>query len=196
MKYLVYLVILAVVGVGAWLVRGQMTKGPAVDDHGNAVIPDQAPPPSAYASKIAAEFASSAGATFHYDTLEKLPDATQAHLGDQQIVERFKPLLDGGWAFKGARDGMLPGMGNSVMVAFEKDGTRLTAFGQKYHASPDLSAHRAKALTLSPSGSLANGEIRMFWNGGGTVMFLASDQKSAVESAASAMGWPAASGTW
>jgi hypothetical protein len=196
MKYIVYLIILAVVGVGAWLVRGQMAKGPVTDAQGNIQMDDQAPGPSSYAAQFASQFDTLATSAFKYATLEALPDATQAHLGDQQIADRFKPLLDAGWGFKGARDGALPGMGNSVLVSLEKAGARLAVFGQKYHASPDLSAHRNKTLTIAPPKSLASGEIRMFWNGGGVVMFIAGADKAVVESAATAMGWPAVSGSW
>jgi hypothetical protein len=184
MKYIVYLVIIVVVALGAWLVKSKMLSD---------ATKITGPTPAMYTSHLAASF-SAQGGTFAFPKAEDLATAGRDLLGKEAVAEWLKPIMDAGWVFKGCNDAGLPGNGKSAVFVFEMEGKRVLLFGQAYHGIPDLTAHKGQCLTVDSKSPIV--ETRMYWNGGGVVYYATSDQAGAVELLAKAFGWPAPSGKW
>ncbi len=182
-KIVVYLVVSALVGAGAWLVRGRMVMPP----------PITGPSVGEYVDSLATAFPLQNG-TFEYPQVSDLANAGRNLLGKQAVAEWLQPIMDAGWVFKGCNDPLLPGAGKSAVFVFEKDGKRVLLFGQSYHGLPDLKAYQGKALTMACKPPIA--ETRMYWNGGGVFYFATSQKAGEVGELAKAFGWPEASGEW
>ncbi len=186
MKYVIYLVILAVAGLGAWFISSNMKKNAQ-----NSVV-DGAPTSAQYSNYVSAA-APSLG-KFKFTKVEEIATAGRDFLGKETLAEWVQPLLDAGWKFSGVSEAALPGDGRSAVMQFEKDGKKVVLYGQVYRGIPDLAAHKNKALSLEAKAPLV--DVRMFWGGGGVVYYATSDQAGAVDAFASDFKWPAVSGKW